>query len=466
MIKRVICVLIALTVLLSVLPLTTGAAGDSQISPAFLNYLQARFPNGKYWNHDPAQPNDPNGWTDKPCTHHGTGVCDPAKGTCGCNTFDNCIQCMGFAAKLAYDCTGTLLHTWKKVYSLDELKAGDVVRINNDGHSVFVTSVKGDEVVYADCNIASDCQIRWNTKTTRKALQERLTYVQVAPVNTAAPNQPALTCKENYKFGETVELSWIPLPNADEYRISISLNGAYLRTVTVTDRYAYSFTPDQFGMFTFEMTAKNRYGDSAPAACETLVDPHECQIKQFTDVKNFLDWSHAGIEYAVVHGLFKGTSETTFSPDATMTRAMIATVLWRMEDCPETVIENPYTDVAEDTWYTEAVLWAYENGVMDGMGNGRFAPDGVLTREQIVTVLYRFSDAAAEGLSDPAMLEGFADANEVADWSKDAVCWAIARQVIQGSTVGEAQYLTPNGGATRAQVATILMRFLETIAAR
>lgn len=453
-----------LAILLSLLPGTVSAADDSKISPAFLRYLQEKFPNGKYWNHDPAQPNDPDGWTDKPCTHHGTGTCDPAKGTCGCNTFDGCIQCFGFAAKLGYDCTGTLLHTWKKVYTLDGVKAGDVVRINNDGHSIFITSVKGEEITFADCNIAKDCRIRWNTKTTKKDLQEKLTYLQVAPVNTAAPDQPVLTWKENYKFGETVEFSWLPLPNADEYQIRISLNGEYLRTETVTDRAFFSFTPQRYGMFTYEVTARNQYGSSAPALCSTLVDPHECQIGYFTDVKNFLDWSHEGIEYAVTHGLFKGTSETTFSPDATMTRAMIATVLWRMEDCPETEIADPYSDVAEEKWYTDAVRWAFAAGIMDGVGNGRFDPDGTLTREQIVTVLYRYAGLAGQTAADPAVLENFADADSVAGWSKDAVCWAISRQVIQGSTVGETQYLMPAGGATRAQVATILMRFLANIA--
>lgn len=455
--KRIISALIALVILLSALPAAASAAEDSRISPAFLTFLQEKFPNGKYWNHDPALPNNPDGWTDKPCAHHGAGVCDFSKGSCGCNVFDSCIQCFGFAAKLAYDYTGTMLHTWSRASTLDGLKAGDVVRVNNDQHSIFITSVKGDEVIYADCNIASDCQIRWNTKTTRKWLQERLTYVQVSPVSTAAPTQPTVTCRENCKFGEAVELSWIPLPNADEYRIRILLNGEYLCTVTETERSCYAFTPDQFGMFSFELTAINRFGVSEPATCKTLVDPHDCQIKQFTDVKNFLDWSHAGVEFAVVNGLFKGTSETTFSPDATMTRAMIATVLWRMRQCPETALENPYADVPEGTWYTDAVRWAYEDKVMDGVGGGRFDPDGVLTREQIVTVLYRFAGQIENADTDDAVLDGFADANAVADWARDAMCWAVTNQVIQGS----GQYLLPTGGATRAQVATILMRFLD-----
>lgn len=460
--KRAICVLILLAVLLSVLPAAVSGAEDSQISPAFLNYLQAKFPGGKYWNHDPAQPNDPDGWTDKPCTHHGTGSCDFNKGSCGCNVFDGCIQCFGFAAKLAYDYTGTLLHTWKKVDTLDGLKAGDVVRINNDQHSIFITSVRGDDIVFADCNIAKDCRIRWNTKVSRKWMEDRLTYVQVSPVNASAPLCPVLSCKESFRLGETVEFSWIPLPNADEYRIAISLGGEYLRTVTVTDRYSYSFKPEQYGMFTFYVTAKNRYGSSEPATCAALVDPHDCQIKYFTDVKNFLDWSHEGIEYAVVNGLFLGTSETTFSPDATMTRAMIATVLWRVRSCPASGIANPYADVADGTWYTDAVLWAYENGIMDGVGSGRFDPDGVLTREQIVTVLFRYAGAAA---ADPSVLDGFADSQAVADWSKEAVCWAVANQVIRGSEQNGAQYLTPTDGATRAQVAAILMRFLNNGAA-
>lgn len=459
--KRAICILLILVILLSALPAAVNAAGDSQISPAFLHHLQEKFPNGKYWNHPADEKNNPDGWTDKPCTHHGSGVCDFVKGACGCNLFDGCIQCFGFAAKLAFDYTGTLLHTWSRVNTIDGLKAGDVVRINNDQHSIFITAIKGDEVVYADCNIAKDCQIRWNTKTTLKWLQERLTYVQVSPVNAAAPQRPTLTCKESFRLGETVRFSWLPLPNADEYQIVISLNGAYLSTETVTEHAFYSFTPNQFGRYTFEVTAKNPYGASEPATCTTLVDPHDCQIKQFTDVKNFLDWSHAGIEYVVVNGLFNGTSETTFSPDATMTRGMIATVLWRMRQCPQPEIENPYSDVADGTWYTDAVRWAYEEKIMDGVGNGRFDPDGVLTREQIVTVLYRFAGQIGNADTDVTVLETFADAHLVADWSKDAVCWAVSHQVIQGSAVNGAQYLTPTGSATRAQVATILMRFLR-----
>lgn len=459
--KKLFCVLLALLILLSAVPVTAHAAGDSKISPAFLHYLQSKFPDGKYWNHEPGRPNDPDGWTDKPCTHHGTGACGTFDGGCGCNMFDECIQCYGFAAKLAYDYTGTLLHTWQKSYSTDDLKAGDVVRINHDQHSIFITSVLGDEITYADCNVRSDCRIRWDAKISRDTLKETMTYVKTAPVNTAAPVQPTLTWQENYKLGEKVKLSWLALPNADAYEIKMSLNGTYLRTVTVVQESFYAFTPEQYGSYTYEVVAKNKYGASEPAYCSMLIDPHDCRIKQFTDVKNFLDWSHEGIEFSVVSGLFKGTSETTFSPDATMTRGMIATVLWRMEECPASESANPYFDVAGDTWYTDAVLWAYENKIMDGVGKGKFDPEGVLTREQIVTVLYRYAEQEENPAPNGTVLTLYADAPAVADWSRDAMCWAVANQVIQGSDKGGALYLTPNGGATRAQVATILMRFLH-----
>ena len=327
--KRLFCMLLALALLLCALPTPATAAGDSRISPAFLRYLQEKYPNGKYWNHEPGQPNNPDGYTDKPCAHHGAAC--RYDGSCGCNSFDEGIQCLGFAAKLAYEYTGTYSHAWQRVATMDNLKAGDVVRINHDQHSIFITEIRGEDVYYAVCNIASDCMIRWNAKTTKKALQEALTYVKVAPVNTAAPITPTLTYRENYKFGETVKLSWRPLPNADEYRISISLNGTLLRTVTVTEASVFDYKPEDFGAFTFAVTAANAYGASSPAFANILVDPHDCEIKQFTDVKNFLDWSHAGIEYAVVNGLFKGTSETTFSPNKDCTQIEVITMMYNYD---------------------------------------------------------------------------------------------------------------------------------------
>lgn len=462
--KKAIFAMVILAILFSVLPAPVNAAADSRISPAFVHALQERFPDGKYWNHAPEQPNNPDGWTDQPCTHHGTGVCSYADGACGCNSFDDSIQCAGFAAKLAYLYTGTLVHTWDTVETTDGLKAGDVVRINNDRHSIFVTSIAGGVITFADCNIDSDCMIRWNTTITEEALEKIVTYVKVAPVDPSAPLRPALTCPGFCRLGEELTISWLPLPNADEYQIRISRDSVYLRTQTVMECAFYSFTPQQDGCYTFEVTAKNRWGISEPADCSTVVHSHDCRIGYFTDVSDFMDWSHEGIEFAVVNGLFKGTSETTFSPDATMTRGMIATVMWRMAHSPEPKRENPYCDVADGTWYTDAVRWAYENRIMDGVGSGRFDPDGMLTREQIVTVLYRFM-GKPQHTADPDLLRAFADEGYIAPWAKDAMYWAVSNQFLFGIAANGTHYLMPTGGATRAQVATILMRFMQGIAA-
>lgn len=102
------------------------------------------------------------------------------------------------------------------------------------------------------------------------------------------------------------------------------------------------------------------------------------------------DWSHEGIDYAVSHGLFVGTSDTTFSPTGAMTRAMLVSVLWRMEGEPAHTDRNPFTDVGTD-WYTDGVLWAAEHDIVAGIGDGRFDPNGYVTREQIAAILCRYT---------------------------------------------------------------------------
>ena len=104
------------------------------------------------------------------------------------------------------------------------------------------------------------------------------------------------------------------------------------------------------------------------------------------------DWSHEGIDYAVSHGLFVGTSDTTFSPTGAMTCAMLVSVLWRMEGEPAHTDRNPFTDVGTD-WYTDGVLWAAEHDIVSGIGDGRFDPNGYVTREQIAAILMRYQQS-------------------------------------------------------------------------
>lgn len=176
----------------------------------------------------------------------------------------------------------------------------------------------------------------------------------------------------------------------------------------------------------------------------------------FTDVQE-TDWFYNAVSCAYVNGLFNGTSNTTFSPNDTMTRAMLATVLYRMADEPAGVGENaPFTDVVMDSWYTDAVAWANENGIISGYGNGLFGGNDSITREQLVVMLYRYAKFMKHDTAAAGDLSAFTDAGDASDWAVEALRWAYAEGLITGRT---ATTIVPQGTATRAEVATLLMRF-------
>lgn len=194
---------------------------------------------------------------------------------------------------------------------------------------------------------------------------------------------------------------------------------------------------------------------------EPLCDLGEsCPSKHFTDVPNGAHWAHRGIDFALEQGLFNGTGKTTFSPDAPMTRAMLVTVLWRYAGQPEEG-ELSFSDVAENVWYAKAVAWAAHNGVVNGVGKDRFHPEGKITREQLATILYRYAQSQDISTEDQADLSSFPDGPSVSGYATQALSWAVAQELITGSKQGSTLYLRPQGEATRAQVASILMRFIQ-----
>ncbi len=183
--------------------------------------------------------------------------------------------------------------------------------------------------------------------------------------------------------------------------------------------------------------------------------------KKFNDVVS-TSWAKAGIDYVVSYGYMNGTGNgTTFSPSDTMTRAMIVSVLHRIAGKPQTTVNNPFKDLeAGQTWYHEAVLWAYENGIVTGTSATTFAPTGAVTREQMATFLFRFAKYMEEDVSKKADLSTFPDEGKVGSWAKDALSWANAEGLITGAKGSDGvTRLDPQGAATREQVATILMRF-------
>lgn len=181
--------------------------------------------------------------------------------------------------------------------------------------------------------------------------------------------------------------------------------------------------------------------------------------KKFIDVVE--SWSKPGIDYVVSYGYMNGTGNgTTFSPSGTMSRSMIVTVLYRIAGQPSHSGANPFTDI-NTGWYYDAVLWAYENGIVTGTSATTFAPDGAVTREQMATFLYRFANHMGYDTTNKADLTVFPDASKVGSWAYDALAWANAEGLIIGAVVGGETVLNPQGAATREQVATILMRFCK-----
>ncbi len=184
----------------------------------------------------------------------------------------------------------------------------------------------------------------------------------------------------------------------------------------------------------------------------------DCPSYEFRDVKA-ADWYHEAVDFAVEEGLFNGMTDTTFEPNTPMTRAMLVTVLWRYDGEPREGT-NVFTDVPGGQWYTRAVAWAAENGIVGGLGNDRFDPNGRITREQLAAILFRYSVYKGYNTDQYDSMTGFPDRNKVSAWAKESYGWAVGAGLISGN----GGRLDPQGSATRAQVATILMRFIQNIA--
>ena len=184
--------------------------------------------------------------------------------------------------------------------------------------------------------------------------------------------------------------------------------------------------------------------------------------KMFTDVSH--SWADDGIQYCVTHQLMSGIGNDLFGPKLTTTRAQIVQILYNLEGEPKVTGKTPFTDLTND-WYQDAVLWAYQTGVVAGTSSTTFEPDRPVTREQIAVILMEYMTRVLklERTWTPADLSAFPDAGSVSDWAKDAMADAVALGLISGASNGGQTYLEPQGSATREQVATILMEFCKNV---
>lgn len=177
----------------------------------------------------------------------------------------------------------------------------------------------------------------------------------------------------------------------------------------------------------------------------------------FTDIAKD-DWAYEGIKYVYDNNMVKGISETLYGPAMNLTRATLVTLIYRMESEPEAPV-NAFSDITGGAWYEKAVAWAAGNEIVLGVGEGLFAPDNNITREQIAVILYKYTKFKGGDVSKTADLaQQFTDADSVSSWAKDAVAWAVAEGLIKGKGEGN---VAPADLATRAEIATVLMRYMK-----
>ena len=182
-------------------------------------------------------------------------------------------------------------------------------------------------------------------------------------------------------------------------------------------------------------------------------------VNPFTDVSE-KDWFYNDAMFVYKNGLMLGTSKTLFSPHGTVTRGMMATILWRMEGSLAPKGENSFTDVEAGRWYADAITWAAENGIFAGYSMDKFGPDDPITREQLTAIFYRYADYKGYKLTVTGNLDKFEDADKITDYAKMVMQWAVGNGLIKGKAE---TLLDPQGTATRAEIAAMLHRFIEKV---
>ena len=282
------------------------------------------------------------------------------------------------------------------------------------------------------------------------------------PVTFTIEGPPAPPANPNYRVDiptpehGTITANPAAAKAGTEVTLTITPEEGYeVGEVTVTDRFgdAVEVTENADGTYTFTMP-------NGQVKVEVTFVEMEAEPLPFTDVSEG-DWFHDAVRYAYENGLMDGVGDGQFAPNATTNRAMVVTILYRLAGEPDVSGDVGFTDVAPGLWYTNAVTWAAEKGIVNGISATEFAPSGDLSREQLATVLYRYAEGMGYDVSASADLSGFPDADQIQSYATQALSWAVAEGLLQGF---EDDSLQPQSTATRAQIATILMRFCETVA--
>lgn len=274
------------------------------------------------------------------------------------------------------------------------------------------------------------------------------------PINIIAPSGgTASSNKKTAASGETVTITVTPP------------TGSTIDSVTAADRNGKSITVSGGnGKYTFKMPASAvtvtvKYKKNNIDIVGDCPKDNTCPIDPFTDTEN-TKWWHDGIHYCLANGLMKGVSTNRFSPNGTTTRAMIVTILWRMENSPAASASMSFKDVPSGQWYTEAIRWAQSTGVVTGYNADTFGPNDNITREQLAAILYRYADSHKLDVTARSSLSQFTDAADISSWALENIKWANAAGLVSGRT---AVQFAPKANATRAEAASMIQRFCENI---
>lgn len=264
-------------------------------------------------------------------------------------------------------------------------------------------------------------------------------------------------------------------PNGVKAQATTTAQGETTATVTVPDRVdeakvtipVKNVTPGTVAVLVKPDGTEEVLKTSVPTDKGVAVKLTEsAELKLVDKSKEFEDttghWAEPNVDFVTARDLFQGTSDTTFAPNTAMTRGMLVTVLYRLDGERKGDAAASFTDVAQDAWYTDAVAWGAENKVVEGMGNDTFAPTANITREQLAAMVYRYAKTLGYGYEGEWTSQlDFNDAEKVSDWSLEAVNWLVDNGVLTGKP---GQLLDPQGNATRAEVATVLERFVKLLA--
>ena len=305
--------------------------------------------------------------------------------------------------------------------------------------------------------------------------------------------------KGNVLTSQSVTVSFAERPYTGDYNYPVTIGKTEHGTVTIAkedqwandgEKITVTVTPDDAYMLD-KLVIKDKAGkelqvkdngdgtytftmpEGAVTITATFVEdpdwvepePEEPTPEPSTDVTDIFNdvtpgaWYVDVVQYAYDHGLMTGTSATTFEPDTTTSRAMIVSILHRLEGSPS-VGTSDFSDVASGAWYADPVAWAAENGIVAGFENGTFGPNDPITREQMAAILYNYAEYKGIDTSARATLDSYSDAGSISPWATDGVSWANAVGLMNG--VGD-NTLDPQGTATRAQVAAMLQRFIENV---